>query len=147
MYSIQPVNVAVFKEHVAHLLEANHSEVIQEAYPLNVNWRGYQSLEDLGMLLPLCLFKEDELIGYCIVIQVSSLHSRDYLSAVVDTIYISPEYRGYKPFKLLLNEVEKQVKAGGATSLAIHSHKNHPINRLLEKNNYSTMETIYKKGL
>lgn len=96
----------VSQESVVSLLKDGLSDLVrlhwEEAYDkvegidLSVDWERYARLEEEGVVKWFSLRDGRELIGYSSVFETYPLHSKDSLSAIIDTIFVRKDKRKFR---------------------------------------------------
>lgn len=145
MYSTHLINVDQFFDNLFDMARDNFDEIEEGDY--NPDIEMYQKLFDMGLVAGLALFKENEPIGYAIVVSSPKLHSKGVSDAVIDTIYIKKSERSLKAFNTLFTDLERLLKDVGQPTLSIASHVKHPIEGLLKRKGFVKRETIYRKDV
>ena len=112
-----------------------------------INWQGYEALEQLGMLKVFSAKDGNKLIGYFSVVVTKSMTSKDTTNAVSDAFYLHPNYRkgmtGVKLFKF----VEKYLKEDGCDNFVVTSTEHYPLDKFLTRLGFDKAETLYHKEL
>jgi len=135
------------KDEVKPLLEQHWEEIaINKDYiKLNPDWKEYARLDAAGALRCYTARKDNELVGYFVVIISKSLHYSDHFFAHNDVIFLHKSARkgvtGYK----LLKYATQQVEAEGVTLMVVNTKTHQPFDALLERLEYNHSENLYTK--
>ena len=134
---------------VTELLALDWEEVgrSEDIYPLDLDWKLYQLLEDNNSLKIFTARFEGKLVGYFTVVVSPSLHSKGKFVAANDAIFLHPNYRkglfGTKLFKF----AERCIKEDGFQDLQVIYTERFDISPLLARLGYVKVETKYEKRL
>ena len=98
-------SLANVKEDIKPLIK-KHWELValnQGVIKLNPDWEKYAQMDQSGLLRIFTARKNNELVGYCVLVVSQSLHYKDHIFANNDVVFVLPEYRegmtGYKLIK------------------------------------------------
>lgn len=126
----------------------NHWEEIavnKDKIKLNPDWSFYEAIYNTGNLAIYTVRKDEELIGYFVVIAKPHPHYQDHLFAVNDIIYLAPEHRkglvGYKLIKFAENDLKKM----GISVLVVNTKVHKPFDPLMERLGFNLVERVYSK--
>ena len=143
------VKAEQFLKEAEQLLQTHWEELAlnKDRVKLNPDVAKYSMLQELGMLYNIVVYnKEDEIVGYSVILSQPHVHYKDSVYASVDVIYVDPKHRNSSLGARLLLETEKVAKAKGAHVLIHHAKPYVPmIIKPLEKLGYSLYEHIYGK--
>lgn len=127
----------LFKNHSAESSE--RTDVI----PLDINYRAYFKLEDLGKLETHTVRDDGKLIGYSAWMFMNPLHYKNSLTASSTILYIIPEYRkgllGYKFIKWSIDQIKKH----NVQRILIGIKPHHDFGKLLERLGANYFEKVY----
>lgn len=114
----------------------------------NPDWHKYQRLQDENVLRFLAVRDNRILIGYASIIVTQSFHDRNITCAIVQDIYLSPEYRkGFAAVRFLWF-LEEQLKHLNVNNVSIGERLNgRPTGKLFEYLGYKSEERIWTKAL
>jgi|TARA_R110000851_G_scaffold146318_1_gene285989 GNAT superfamily N-acetyltransferase len=135
------------KEEVDELFYKHWEEIAlnKDKIKLNPDWSFYEALYTSGNLGVYTVRKDEQLVGYFIVVARPHPHYKDHLFAVNDIIYIDPKYRkGLVGFKLI-KFVEQDLKKMGVSVLAVNTKVHKPFDAVLERLGFENTERLYTK--
>lgn len=111
----------------------------------------YVSSEQAGYCRCYVVYVDSAYAGYMVVMSTEMLHHRDQLQAVTDVFYIKPEYRSSGAFKVLLKQVEDDLKANNIRFLTVGINPNMPhvdkVKEFVRKEGYMYTELSMTKEL
>jgi len=108
----------------------------------------YKQLQDLNILHNVVVYKDDEIVGYSVLLVQPHLHYANDVYASVDVIYVSKNHRQSSVGARLLVTTEDYAKSIGVAVIMHHAKPYVPmIIRPLEKLGYTLYEQIYGKYL
>ena len=108
----------------------------------------YIHLQEAGVLKNICAYKDEKLIGYCVMFVQPHLHYAEDLYAYVDVIYVDKEYRNTSVGIRLIKETEEYARSLNVSVLTYHTKPAHAvIEKVLAKLNYKHIENIFGKCL
>lgn len=95
------------------LWKAHHDERVNKFYgPLDPDFAVYEQLDLAGRLRIYTVVQGGKLAGYQIFIVTEHPHSRDWISATQDVLYLKPEFRkgftGYKFIKWCTKQLQEE---------------------------------------
>lgn len=137
------------KEEAEKLLKIDWDEMATKARgeEFEINWQGYEALEELGMLKVFSCRDDGNLVGYFSVVVTKSMTSKNTINAVSEAFYLHPDYRkgmtGVKLFKF----VEKCLKEDGYDNFVVTSTEHYPLDKFLTRLGFDKAETLYHKEL
>jgi hypothetical protein len=105
----------------------------------------YQRLEDARNLVILTLRDYGTLVGYLIGFQHTSLHHMGVQCALLDTMYIEPEFRSYTV--ILTEKFEKVMRERGVDIIGAPVHRNGPVYAVLAARGYTDDDSVMEKRI
>lgn len=138
-------NLAKVRREIEPLLEEHWKEIAlnKDIIKLNPDWEGYARLDGINALRIYTARKDDELVGYFVVLVSKSLHYRDHLFANNDIIFLTkPARKGLAGFKLIKFAIDS-LAAEGITKLHINTKAHQPFDAILERLNFQEIERVY----
>lgn len=138
-------NLAKVRREIEPLLKQHYDEIAlnKDIIKLNPDWEGYARLDNINALRVYTARKNDELVGYFVVIVSKSLHYRDHLFANNDIIFLAKSARkGLTGVKLIKYAIES-LAAEGITKLHINTKAHQPFDAILERLNFEEIERVY----
>ena len=149
MHKIVPLPILVAKPLLEELITDHWNEVAtnKDVIKLDPDWDAYAKLEEMNMLLTLCLFVNDVLVGYSIFIINRALHYRTTAVAFNDVIYLTPKYRqGLGGYGIrLIHAAEKHLKSMSVDKITYHIKLDHNWAPVLERIGYVAEEVMMGK--
>jgi len=145
-------NVTIGRERVSEIVDElkpllldNNEETGYFDYELDPDWARYEEAEKAGNLVLFTLREGDELIGYAAYLVSTSLHYRECLQALNDTLFIRKESRGYgMPFiKWCMDE----LRGAGVETVWQHVKVKQDWGKVLERLGYDLVEKVYGRRL
>jgi N-acetylglutamate synthase-like GNAT family acetyltransferase len=137
------------RHEIEPLLKQHWDEIAlnKESIKLNPHWRKYSILDRNNMLRVYTARKDDELIGYFVVILESSLHYMDHTFAHNDVIFLAKQFRkgltGVKLIKYAMDSLAEE----GVKQLFINTKLHQPFDLILERLEFNEVEKVYAKVL
>jgi GNAT superfamily N-acetyltransferase len=138
-------NLAKVRREIEPLIKQHYDEIAlnKDIIKLNPDWEGYARLDNINALRVYTARKNDELVGYFVVIVSKSLHYRDHLFANNDIIFLAKSARkGLTGVKLIKYAIES-LAAEGITKLHINTKAHQPFDAILERLNFEEIERVY----
>jgi len=148
-YTVGFLTVARMREEGQELLEEHYQELTlhKEVVKLEVDWDGYQQLEDKGTLASIGLWEEDRLIGYSVFIVVNHIHYKGLKVGNNDVIFLTPGKRKGRLGIVLIKQSERLLKILGVHKVLFHCKYDTVIGPLLKKMGYGDEEYTVGKLL
>lgn len=120
----------------------------KDTLKFNPDWKRYQLLENEDVLRWMAARVDGELVGYASIILTDSFHDCNIRCAIVQDIYLSPEYRKGKAGIRFLWVIEEQLKALNVHSMSIGERiPGKPVGKIYERLGYRSEEKIWTKSL
>jgi len=142
-------SLANVKEDIKPLIK-KHWELValnQGVIKLNPDWQKYAQMDQSGLLRIFTARKNNELVGYCVLVVSQSLHYKDHIFANNDVVFVLPKYRegmtGYK----LIKYAEDYCRENNVSLLNINTKVHLPFDSLMLGMNFELIERIYSKYL
>lgn len=142
-------NLAKVRREIEPLLMEHWNEIAlnKDIIKLNPDWREYARLDEINALRIYTARKDDELMGYFVIIVSRSLHYKDHLFANNDIVFLTkPARKGLTGFKLIKFAIES-LKAEGVSKLHINTKTHQPFDPILERLGFEEIETVFSKVL
>lgn len=100
-------------EEMRPLWEVHHAETQSKNYgPLNPNLEMYRECADKGLMRFYVVRHRGELCGYQVFVISEHLHSKDWIQAAQDVLYLKPEHRqgliGYRFIKWCIDQLRNE---------------------------------------
>jgi len=105
----------------------------------------YERIASMGMMAILTLREERVLKGYIVAFTHQALHHKGILCAVIDTIFVEPDYRAYTA--VLTERLEKELQALGVHMIGWPTHVRGPVHEILEARGYVADDIVMEKRL
>ena len=138
-------NLAKVRHEIEPLLEQHWQEIAlnKDIIKMNPDWEAYARLDAVNSLRIYTARKDNELMGYFVVLVSKSLHYRDHLFANNDVIFLSKSARkGLTGVKLIKYAIES-LAAEGITKLHINTKAHQPFDAILERLKFEAIERVY----
>ena len=138
-------NLAKVRHEIEQLLEQHWQEIAlnKDIIKMNPDWEAYARLDAVNSLRIYTARKDDQLMGYFVVLVSKSLHYRDHLFANNDVIFLSKSARkGLTGVKLIKYAIES-LAAEGITKLHINTKAHQPFDAILERLKFDAIERVY----
>ena len=138
-------NLAKVRHEIEQLLEQHWQEIAlnKDIIKMNPDWEAYARLDAVNSLRIYTARKDDQLMGYFVVLVSKSLHYRDHLFANNDVIFLSKSARkGLTGVKLIKYAIES-LAAEGITKLHINTKAHQPFDAILERLKFEAIERVY----
>lgn len=114
---------------------------------MDIDWGKYLQLESLDMFKIITVRLEGKLIGYLVSIITTGLHYSNHKFATVDSVYVSPCYRGGTISYRLIKESVKYLKDIGADVVQLYVKTHIPFDKLCTHLGFKESERVYIKVL
>jgi GNAT superfamily N-acetyltransferase len=121
--------------------------IYRDKMPLDVNKDFYVQSEKSGHAFIYTIRADGKLVGYSMVLLNYQPHYKKDVFAVVDAIYIDPEYRKGSRAKKFMKDIEAYVKRLGISILAYYVGIELDYPELFKYLGYDKTEVIYTKYL
>jgi len=105
----------------------------------------YQRLADQGLLVLVTIRDDGELKGYVIGFTYTSLHHKNILCGIGDSLYIEPDYRAHT--WAVAKRFEKEMETLGVKILGWPVHLNGPVYDVLKAKGYVGDDIVMEKRL
>ena len=125
-----------------HYLE---TEPLADRISLNPDLDLYAQGNESGVIRFYTAREEGDLIGYCIMLVHPKPHTKDALYAVMDMIYVDPEYRHTELAPDLLTFTMNEVRDLGAEVMTIAMRNHLKFEKLAEGLGFYKSEISYTK--
>ena len=138
-------NLAKVRHEIEPLLEQHWQEIAlnKDIIKMNPDWEAYARLDAVNSLRIYTARKDDQLMGYFVVLVSKSLHYRYHLFANNDVIFLSKSARkGLTGVKLIKYAIES-LAAEGITKLHINTKAHQPFDAILERLKFEAIERVY----
>lgn len=148
IFTREPLHHALIDE-MMPLLEAHWQEVAHYSdIPLDVDVETYLAAEASGAVRCFTArFAEgDSLAGYAVYTVRHNPHYRGSLQAVQDVLYLHPSVRGGMGFKFIA-WADEQLRGEGVQAVYHHVKVAHDFGKLLARQGYEMVDTIWAKRL
>lgn len=142
-------NLAKVRREIEPLLMEHWNEIAlnKDIIKLNPDWREYARLDEINALRIYTARKDNQLMGYFVIIVSRSLHYKDHLFANNDIVFLTkPARKGLTGFKLIKFAIES-LKAEGVSKLHINTKTHQPFDPILERLGFEEIETVFSKVL
>lgn len=130
------------------LLRDHYAEVAHyQDIPLKVDWKGYFLAHNAGALRMFTVRDgEGELVGYAVFFVKANLHYADSLQALQDVIFLDRPARGHTGAKFV-KWCDDRLRAEGVQVVYHHVKAAHDWGKMLERQGYELVDTIWGKRL
>lgn len=115
----------------------------QPEIPLDIDWDQYSVLENIGAIHFFTARDDQLLIGYHSAIITPHLHSRKTLHALVDFLYLHPDYRRGFIGVNLLKHADESLESLGVKKIVSGVKLHHDHGRILERLGYRASDQTY----
>lgn len=114
---------------------------------LKPDWPKYQMLEDMGHLVSLFAYKDEEIVGYSLNILSKHIHYADLVCAHNDVIYIDPANRNSPVGLKIIKATEKECLKRGAKLMLWHAKEDTALSKILPRLGCKVQEIMFSKEL
>lgn len=128
------------------LIKASADEV-EDGPELDMDITGLLEAERMGEGASYTLRSDEQLIGYLHVCLSRNMHYRTSIMAIVDSIYLLPDFRKGSLARQFIRRVEEDLKDLHVSTLAFYIKVNHDYENLFLRMAYTCSEKIYVKDL
>jgi len=137
------------RREIEPLLKQHWDEIAlnKDTIKLNPHWKKYAMLDQNNMLRVYTARKDEELIGYFVVILESSLHYMDHTFAHNDVIFLTKKYRKGLTGVKLIKYAEECLAEEGVKQLFVNTKLHQPFDVILERLEFKEVEKVYSKVL
>ena len=108
---------------------------------------GYARMVDAGMLHPLGVFIDEELVGLCAVLVTPVPHFGGKVIASTETLFVAKAHRAGNVGLKLLNAAEEVAVLAGAGGLYVTAPSGGRLERLLPHVGYNETNRVFFRGL
>ena len=147
-FSIDPMDTAI--DDATALFSQHWVECAcwKDKIKLNVDKERYLAANAAGIARAYTMRDDDgTLVGYAGVILNKHLHYKDDVFAMVDVLYIEPEYRNGLSAVKFMKWVEANIKEIGVSVMTYHIKSFHDYPAIFERLGFEKIEYIYAKCL
>lgn len=127
------------------VIQRNLAESCEIAGELDLEW--YANADDAGLLRAYAGWKEDKVVGYCVMLVAHAPHMAGVKIAIQDSLYVLPEYRTTGAGIRLMQFADNDLKAQGVQVVYRQSRKLAPCASMLIRYGYTEVESTYMKRL
>jgi len=134
-------------EEMAKLWVLHWEEIAHERdkIPLEVNYREYNALAEIGVVHLLVAREHGAMVGYHLSMVKGHLHYASLLSAFVDVYFMLPKYRlGFAGIKLF-REAEKSLRARGVRKIFTGTKISKDMSIIFKRLGYKHVENLLTK--
>jgi len=125
----------------------HYSQLSDKVFPLEPDYKKYNTLQDLGMLWCLGVYDDEKLIGYAVFIVSTHLHYASAKHAMEDLYWIDEEYRKGFTGVRLFKEIENGLKQIGVQKIILGTKTKADVGRIFERLGYKQFECLYGKAI
>jgi len=130
------------------LMAASFRENPEPGIPeLKVNWGSYICLFNAGMLEVMVVRDGEKAVGLAAIIIVPNFHNHDIISALIDTIFLSQEYRKGSNGIRMISELDRISHELGADQIRINVRPTNDFSKLLKRKGYELSEESFTRRL
>jgi hypothetical protein len=116
--------------------------------PMEIDHGRYSRISAAGMLKCFIMRSGHRLIGYASYLVMPTLHhGPDWIVALNDVTYITPEHRKGMCAVKFLKQIEARLKRDGASVIYHHDPHRRSVAALFERLGYTAVQTTYEKVL
>jgi hypothetical protein len=105
----------------------------------------YNVIASHGNVIIIALRDQGQLVGYVEGFVYRSMHHKNIVAGIGDTIYLEPDYRTYAA--VLAEKFEREMASLGAQIIGWPTHTNGPIYQLLKARGYVGDDIVMEKRL
>lgn len=147
MITYQRESIKDIKDELEPLLREHKDEVaVYDFFDLNVDWDRYVEGDDKDVIVTFTVRSDGELVGYAAYFVSQSLHYRDQKYAVMDVIYLTPEFREAGIGASLLSFAEEYLtEEFDVSMMTIHMKVWAPFEGVADYLGYELKEYMYTK--
>lgn len=128
------------------ILEYQWAE-IGDGFALDIDWRKYFDMHQLGVLRLFTVRQDKKLIAYMSFIVSYHAHHSAILVAIQDSIFCSPEHRGGHTSDQLIDFSENTLHDEGIDHIVMAVKQKRDYSAMLIGRGYKLLETTYLKVL
>lgn len=108
---------------------------------------GYARMIDAGLMRPLGVFIDDELVGLCAVLITPVLHFGGKVLASTETLFVASAHRAGGVGRMLIRAAETEAIDAGADGLYVTAPCGGRLENLLPLVGYKATNTVFYRGL
>jgi GNAT superfamily N-acetyltransferase len=143
---IKSLNPDECKDQIAALVADNWSETGFD-WDLKPNWMVYGKLYEMGYLISLAAFDQDEIVGYSVATVSPHLFNGDVKVCTSSALFVKPSHRNRLVSGRLIVETEREAKRRGSVRVIWQTRANTPLAELLRKRGYQDADVAMMKGI
>ena len=143
---IKSLNPDECKHQIAALVADNWSETGFD-WELKPNWQMYGKLYEMGYLISLAAFDQDEIVGYSVATVSPHLFNSDVKVCTTNALFVKPSHRKRLVSGKLIVETEREAKRRGAIRILWQTRANTPLAEVLRKRGYQDADVAMMKGI
>jgi len=137
------------KDEAEVLIRYHFDEVYpaRDTYDLEMDWGTYAKLEELNLLKIFTARDGETLVGYLWVIVSPNIHSKGSYTACDDGLFVAKSHRGKSVAVKLVKFAEDCLREDGFKTFHLVGTAEKPIDSLVERMDYTKIETKFQKVL
>lgn len=148
MITIDVVNPAEIAEYLTPLHEDHYKgDFREDAVDLDIDWDLYSEMYDNGTLLCVVAHDDKKPLAYMTTILSQHHHNKEDTVAKMDTLYVSPDYRGQGLASLLFEFTEEELTEIGVAWFTATFRDEATAESVTGKYGYKKVEVSYAKTL
>jgi hypothetical protein len=117
----------------------------EREFAIEPNTQAYLSLAEQGLLVSVAVRNDAQLVGYLLGFLYPSLHHKNILCGIGDSVYIEPGYRSYTG--VVAEIFEKEMQRLGAQIIGWPTHIDGPVYQVLKARQYVSDDIVMEKRL
>lgn len=148
MITYQEDTVTSIADEGAYLIH-DHWLELEESYghAPDPDYDSYLKLEEMGVIKAFSVRDKGEMVGYATFMMTPHLHYKSVPYAINDMLFIKKSYRGRAIGSDFIKYIESNLRDNNTTIISINSKVATPLNRLLDKLDYTHTENVYRKNI
>lgn len=148
-FKIQREDFSVVQHEVDELVHKNWEDTGFGKYGLNLNpdWAAYEAMNNAGLLGVYTVRKNEDLVGYLVVVARSHPHYKDHVFASNDILFIDKDHRKGLVGYFLVKYVVEDLKKLGVSVLLFNTTIDKPYDPILNRLGFEPTEKLYVKFL
>jgi len=107
----------------------------------------YAFMEHAGVLVSLCAYDGDQMIGYSVNTLSAHLHYADLTVLHNDVLFVSKEYRSGRTGIRLIQATEAAAKEKGAHMMVWHAKPQTALEAILPRVGYRVQDVMFSKAM
>lgn len=116
-------------------------------YEIDIDWEEYDACVKDGSLFFYGAYVDGVKVGYLSLIFITNMFRKGYVDALVDSVYVTKDFRNTQIAWRLLNQAIDDAKREGAKDFVVQCPIGSSIHKALAKRGFSASDQVLTKSI